>query len=144
MCIIILVIIDFVVGHSYLFSGIWLQVGISVPFIYGQVSPAICMSVLELIHHLNTLHLQSDDTIPSDHDLINVQSYQFQTPVSCFSITLDLGSFDVDLDLANKEGNGSLLKLAFKQLDIRYVILLISPSFTAAVLSYEVYNFLGV
>ncbi|KAL5806155.1 hypothetical protein ACOSQ4_028888 [Xanthoceras sorbifolium] len=90
-----------------------LEVFVSISLLQAQLSPSIYGSFMALIAHLDS---QQSRTVPT---MLN-DSNQVETPAFGFSISANLESVSVHVDLENDGENSSLLMLTLQDLDICY------------------------
>ena len=97
----------------------WFQVYISVLSIHAHFSPLIHSSVNGLIAHFKILQSKSEPVSLSSVGYLNIMSNGTTSPNNfSFSISANLESANVHVNLENDGANSSVLMLAVLELDI--------------------------
>ncbi|GAV67143.1 LOW QUALITY PROTEIN: DUF1162 domain-containing protein/Chorein_N domain-containing protein [Cephalotus follicularis] len=97
-----------------------LEVHIIVMSLHAHLSPPIFESFVELILHLDNLHARSEPVTMNNNGPCNIMTNRPRAPAFGVSITANLESVIFHVDLGNEGENSTALKLALRELDIRY------------------------
>lgn len=98
----------------------WFQVYFSVLSLHAHFSPLIYGSVIGLIAHFKILQSKSEPVSLNSLGYLNIMSNgTTSTNNFCFSISANLESVNVHVNLENDGANSSVLMLSQRELDIR-------------------------
>lgn len=100
----------------------WFQVCVIVSMLHAHFSPAIYESVVALISHLDLLQSTSEAAVLNHSSSLGSMSNQVEASVFGISVSVNLESVSLHIDLANNGENSSLLTFSVQKLDIRLVI----------------------
>ncbi|KAJ7978120.1 putative Vacuolar protein sorting-associated protein [Quillaja saponaria] len=100
-----------------------LEVFVIIQSIHAHFSPSIYSAVVEVVSHLGILQSKAESLmrdIPDPHDIMS------NVPKASsfgFSISSNLESVSLQVDISNNEDNGNALMISLLELDIQYVLL---------------------
>lgn len=98
----------------------WFQVYFSVLSLHAHFSPLIYGSVIGLIAHFKILQSKSEPVSLNSLGYLNIMSNgTTSTNNFCFSISANLESVNIHVNLENDGANSSVLMLSQRELDIR-------------------------
>ncbi|KAI9153087.1 hypothetical protein LWI28_005759 [Acer negundo] len=96
------------------------QVYVAISPLQAHLSPSIYGSIVALIAHLDSQQSRTVPAMLNNSSSLNVTSNRVENPVFGLSISANLESVSVHVDLENDGENSSLLMLTLQDLDICY------------------------
>ncbi|ESR43047.1 hypothetical protein CICLE_v100108862mg, partial [Citrus x clementina] len=97
-----------------------LEVCVIVSMLRAHFSPAIYESVVALISHLDLLQSTSEAAVLNHSSSLGSMPNQVEASVFGISVSVNLESVSLHIDLANNGENSSLLTFSVQKIDIRY------------------------